>query len=44
MGAYGIAVLSFFFKGYFGNLDFNVRYCGIIYPCGMPNAVFHPFG
>ena len=20
---------------YFGNLDFNVRYCGIIQPCGM---------
>ena len=22
-------------KRYFGNLDFNVRYCGIIQPCGM---------
>ena len=20
---------------YFGNFDFNVRYCGIIRPCGM---------
>ena len=35
MGVYGIAVLSFFFKRYFGNLDFNVRYCGIIQSCGM---------
>ena len=40
-GAYGIEL---FFKRYFGKLDFKVRYCGIIYPCGMPNAVFHPFG
>ena len=36
--------IELFFKRYFGNLDFKVRYCGIIYPCGMPNAVFHPFG
>ena len=37
MGVYGIAVLSFFFKRYFGDFDFdfNVRYCGIILPCGM---------
>ena len=36
--------IELFFKCYFGNLGFKVRYCGIIYPCGMPNAVFHPFG
>ena len=36
--------IELFFKRYFGNLDFKVRYCGIIYPCDMPNAVFHPFG
>ena len=36
--------IELFFKRYFGNLDFEVRYRGIIYPCGMPNAVFHPFG
>ena len=36
--------IELFFKRYFGNLDFKVRYCGIIYPCGMPNAVFHLFG
>ena len=36
MGVYGIAVLSFFFKRYFGDFDFNVRYYGIILPCGMP--------
>ena len=35
MGVYGIEVLSFFFKRYFGNFDSNVRYCGIIQPCGM---------
>ena len=35
MGVYGIAVLSFFFKRYFGNFDFNVRYCGIIQPRGV---------
>ena len=35
--------IELFLKRYFGNLDFKVRYCGIIYPCGMPNAVFHPF-
>ena len=29
MGVYGIAVLSFFMR-YFGNFNFNVRYCGII--------------
>ena len=27
--------MGLFFKGYFGNFDFNVRYCGIIQPCGM---------
>ena len=27
---HGIAVLSFFFKRYFGNFGFNVRYCSII--------------
>ena len=32
---YGIAVLSFFFKQYFGNFDFNVRYCSIIQSCGF---------
>ena len=32
MGVYGIEL---FFKQYFGNFDFNVRYCGIIQPCGM---------
>ena len=26
IGVYGIAVLIFFFKRYFGNFDFNVRY------------------
>ena len=36
--------IELFSKRYFGNLGFKVRYCGIIYPCGMPNAVFHPFG
>ena len=30
MGVYGIAVLGFFFMRYFGNFNFNVRYCGII--------------
>ena len=40
MGVYGIAVSCCgielcFFKGYFGNFDFNVRYFGIIQPCGM---------
>ena len=30
MGAYGIAVLSFFFKRCFGNFDFKARSCGII--------------
>ena len=32
MGVYGIGL---FFMRYFGNFDFNVRYCGIIRPCGM---------
>ena len=36
--------IELFFKRYFGKLDFKVRYYGIIYPCGIPNAVFHPFG
>ena len=27
--------IELFFKRYFGNFDFNVRYCGIIQPCGM---------
>ena len=27
--------IELFFKRYFDNLDFNVRYCGIIQPCGM---------
>ena len=40
MGVYGIALLSFFFKRYFGNLDFNVRYCGIIQPFGMRFFIF----
>ena len=35
MGVYSIAVLGLFFMQYFGNFDFNVRYCGIIRPCGM---------
>ena len=30
MGVYGVAVMSFFFKRYFGNFNFNVRYYGII--------------
>ena len=34
-GTWGFTVLSFFFKRYFGNFDFNVRYCGIIQPCSM---------
>ena len=34
MGVSGIAVLSFFFKRYFGHFDFNVRYYGIIQPRG----------
>ena len=32
MGVYGIGL---FFMRYFGNFDFNVGYCGVIYPCGM---------
>ena len=36
--------IELFFKRYFGNLGFKVRYCGIIHPFGMSNAVFHPFG
>ena len=37
MGVYGIVVFSIelFFLWYFGNFNFNVRYCGIIYLCGM---------
>ena len=35
MGVYDIAVMPLFFKRYFGNFDINVRYCGIIDPCGM---------
>ena len=27
--------IGLFFMRYFGNFDFNVRYCGIIWPCGM---------
>ena len=27
--------IGLFFMLYFGNFDFNVRYCGIIRPCGM---------
>ena len=27
--------IGLFFMRYFGNFDFNVRYCGIIRPCGM---------
>ena len=36
-GTCGFMVLQYwaFFKQYFGNFDFNVRYCGIIQPCGM---------
>ena len=34
-GVYGIAVLGFFFKRYFGNFNFNVRYYGITDPCGV---------
>ena len=32
MGVYGIEL---FFKRYFGNFDFNMRYCGIIQPYDM---------
>ena len=37
MGVYSLLaeVSQLFFKRYFGNFDFNVRYCGIIQPCGM---------
>ena len=35
MGVYGIEVLSNFFQRYFGNLDYNGRYCGIIQRRGM---------
>ena len=35
MGVYGIAVLGFFFKRYFGSFNFNVRCYGITDPCGM---------
>ena len=39
MGVYSIAALRFFFffffKKNFGNFDLNVRYCGIIQPCGI---------
>ena len=31
----GVSGIELFFKRYFGNFDFNVRYCGIIQPCGM---------
>ena len=27
--------IELFFKRYFGNFDFNVRYCGFIQPCGI---------
>ena len=36
----GFTVLSFFFKQYFGNFNFNVQYCGIIQPCGMWFFIF----
>ena len=29
-GGHGYRSIELFFKWYFGNLDFNVRYCGII--------------
>ena len=36
-GAWGFTVLWYwaFFMRYFGNVNCNVRYCGIIYLCGM---------
>ena len=30
----GVSGIELFFKRYFGNFDFNVRYCSIIQPCG----------
>ena len=35
MGVYGTEVLSFFSSGISEILISNVRYCGIIQPCGM---------
>ena len=32
--------IELFFKRHFDNLDFNVRYCGIIQPCGMRFSSF----
>ena len=40
MGVYGIRV---FFMQYFGNINFNVRYCCIIYIVALRYAVFHYF-
>ena len=36
-GTWGLRYCSIklFFKRYFGNFDFNVRYCDIIQHCGM---------
>ena len=31
----GVSGIQLFFQLYFGNFDFNVRYCGIIQPCGI---------
>ena len=36
MGVYAwYCGIELFFERYFGNFYFNVRYCGIIQPCGM---------
>ena len=36
----GVSDIQLFFKRYFGNFDFDVRYCGIIQPCGIRFSSF----
>ena len=36
----GVSGIELFFKRYFGNFDFNVRYCGIIF-CLISDVYMH---
>ena len=41
MGVYGTNCgIEVFFKRYFGNFSFHVRYCGITWPCGVWFCIF----
>ena len=43
-GGFRYCGIELFFTRYFGNFDFNVRYCGIIQPCGIRFFILLPNG